>query len=61
MKMKLDTRSSAALVALSALTAVAHAEDALYSQRLQKRGLDADGNYNICKFIRRLAVWLSLT
>jgi hypothetical protein len=39
--------ASASLVALSALTSVA-AEDVLYSRRLQKRGIDADGNFNMC-------------
>ena len=37
------------LLALSALTAVSQAEDALYSRRMTKRGIDAEGNYNICE------------
>ncbi|KAF1850105.1 5`-nucleotidase protein-like protein [Cucurbitaria berberidis CBS 394.84] len=41
---------SASLVALSALTAASYAEDALYSKRLAKRGLDAQGNFNISFF-----------
>lgn len=44
--MKHFTRS----LALSALTLGAAAEDALYSRRLAKRGLDAEGNYNISFF-----------
>jgi hypothetical protein len=47
--MKFTSGSSAALIAVSALAAVAQAEDALYSKRMVKRGIDADGNYNICK------------
>jgi len=46
--MKFATRSSISFAALSALVAVAQAEDALYSKRMVKRGIDADGNYNIC-------------
>ena len=48
-KMKFATRSSVSFAALSALVTVAQAEDALYSKRMAKRGIDADGNYNICK------------
>jgi hypothetical protein len=47
-KMKFATGSNAGLVAFSALTAIAQAEDSLYSKRMVKRGIDADGNYNIC-------------
>jgi len=50
--MKFATRSSASLIAVSALAAIAQAEDALYSKRMVKRGIDADGNYNICKSAR---------
>ena len=50
-KMKFATRSSVSFAALSALVAVAQAEDALYSKRMAKRGIDADGNYNICKSV----------
>lgn len=47
--MRFSTASS--VIALSALTAVsqAEAEDALYSRRIAKRDIDADGNYNICQ------------
>jgi hypothetical protein len=48
-RMKFATGSSASLIAVSALAAIAQAEDALYSKRMVKRGIDADGNYNICK------------
>jgi hypothetical protein len=47
--MKFATRSSVPLVALSALTAAAQVEDVLHSKRMVKRGIDAEGNYNICK------------
>lgn len=47
--MKFSTRTSASLIALSALTVVAHEEETLYSRRMTKRGIDAQGNYNICK------------
>ncbi|UPX20480.1 5'-nucleotidase [Ascochyta rabiei] len=42
----------ASVIALSALTAVsqAQAEDALYSRRIAKRDVDAEGNYNISFF-----------
>jgi 2',3'-cyclic-nucleotide 2'-phosphodiesterase (5'-nucleotidase family) len=46
--MKFSTRSGVPL-ALLALTPATQAEDALYSRRLAKRGLDEQGNYNICK------------
>jgi hypothetical protein len=36
-------------VALS--TFAAAQEDALYSRRMAKRGIDADGNFNICESI----------
>jgi len=48
--MKFATGSSASLIAVSALAAIAQAEDALYSKRMVKRGIDADGNYNISFF-----------
>jgi hypothetical protein len=32
-----------------ALSTLAAAEDALYSRRMTKRGIDADGNFNICE------------
>jgi tRNA A37 threonylcarbamoyladenosine modification protein TsaB len=47
--MKFATGSGVPLIALSALTAAAQAEDVLHSKRMVKRGIDADGNYNICK------------
>jgi len=47
--MKFTTAPGASLVALSALSTLAQAEDVLYSKRMVKRGLDQDGNYNICK------------
>jgi hypothetical protein len=34
-----------------ALSTLAAAEDALYSRRMTKRGIDADGNFNICESI----------
>lgn len=46
--MKFPTQSTIPL-ALSVLAGFCHAEDSLYSQRLSKRGLDAQGNFNICK------------
>jgi hypothetical protein len=45
--MKFPMRSGVPL-ALAALAAVSSAEEALYSKRMAKRGLDAQGNYNIC-------------
>ncbi|KAF2123860.1 5'-nucleotidase precursor [Dothidotthia symphoricarpi CBS 119687] len=48
--MKFSTRASAPFIALSALSAVAQAEDVLHSRRMTKRGIDADGNYNISFF-----------
>lgn len=47
--MKFSTRASLPLVVLSALIAVSNADDVLYSRRMAKRGIDANGNYNICK------------
>lgn len=47
--MKFSAGSSIPL-ALSALVAVSAAEDSLYSSRLSKRGLDAQGNFNISFF-----------
>ncbi|KAF2744756.1 5'-nucleotidase [Sporormia fimetaria CBS 119925] len=41
---------ASALVALAATTSVAQAEDVLLSRRIAKRGLDAEGNYNISFF-----------
>jgi hypothetical protein len=43
--MRFAMRSSVPL-ALAALATISQAEESLYS----KRGLDAQGNYNICKF-----------
>lgn len=54
--MKFTTGSSASLVAFSAMAAIAQAEDALYSKRMLKRGIDEDGNYNICKLVLSLLV-----
>lgn len=48
-RMKFATGSSTSLIAVSALAAFVQAEDALYSKRMVKRGIDAEGNYNICK------------
>ncbi|XP_014557964.1 hypothetical protein COCVIDRAFT_36588 [Bipolaris victoriae FI3] len=48
--MKFNTAPGASLVALSALSTLAQAEDVLYSKRMVKRGLDQDGNYNISFF-----------
>ncbi|EFQ92816.1 hypothetical protein PTNB73_09054 [Pyrenophora teres f. teres] len=48
--MKFATRSSVSLAALSTLVAIAQAEDVLYSKRMVKRGIDANGNYNISFF-----------
>jgi hypothetical protein len=48
-KMKFSTGSSVPLIALSAMTVVARVEESLYSKRMVKRGIDAEGNYNICK------------
>ena len=59
--MKFATGSSASLVAFSAVAAIAQAEDALYSKRMLKRGIDEDGNYNICKLVLWLLVSRSLT
>ncbi|KAF1993453.1 5`-nucleotidase protein-like protein [Amniculicola lignicola CBS 123094] len=39
--------STSSLLAVSAVTAVAFAEDVLHSRRMMKRGIDAEGNYNI--------------
>jgi hypothetical protein len=36
-------------LALSALATIAQAEESLYSKRMTKRGIDSQGNYNICK------------
>jgi hypothetical protein len=47
-RMKFATGSSVPLIVLSALTAAAQVEDVLHSKRMVKRGIDADGNYNIC-------------
>ncbi|CAO2647518.1 Nn.00g084400.m01.CDS01 [Neocucurbitaria sp. VM-36] len=46
--MKFSTPSSS--IALLALTALSQAEEVLYSRRLAKRGIDAQGNYNISFF-----------
>ncbi|KAF2794299.1 Metallo-dependent phosphatase [Melanomma pulvis-pyrius CBS 109.77] len=48
--MRISAKSSVPLIALSALAGVAQAEDVLHSQRLAKRGIDAEGNYNISFF-----------
>ncbi|KAH4069959.1 hypothetical protein HBI49_131460 [Parastagonospora nodorum] len=47
--MRFSTRSSVPF-ALLALAATSSAEEALYSRRMAKRGLDAQGNYNISFF-----------
>jgi hypothetical protein len=39
------------LLALSALGLATANEDALYTKRHMKRGLDCEGNYNICEFL----------
>jgi hypothetical protein len=59
--MKFATGSNAGLVAFSALTAIAQAEDSLYSKRMVKRGIDADGNYNICMSTCLIPTLLLLT
>jgi len=46
--MKFSTRTSLPL-AFSALATLSQAEESLYSRRMTKRGIDAQGNYNICK------------
>jgi len=46
--MRFSTRSCVPF-ALLALAATSSAEEALYSRRMAKRGLDAQGNYNICE------------
>jgi 5'-nucleotidase len=46
--MRFSTRTTLPL-ALSALAAASPTEESLYSKRLTKRGIDAQGNYNICK------------
>jgi hypothetical protein len=58
--MRLLNHAGARLMTLLALTAsVTQAkEDALYSHRLTKRGIDADGNYNICKYHISASVYL---
>jgi 5'-nucleotidase len=43
----------AAVLALT--STMAQAEDVLYSRRMMKRGIDAEGNYNICSFLPVLA------
>jgi hypothetical protein len=48
-EMKFATWSSVPLFALSGLTAAVQIEDVLHSKRIVKRGIDAEGNYNICK------------
>jgi hypothetical protein len=45
------TASSSVPIALLALAATSLAEESLYSRRMAKRGIDAQGNYNICKLI----------
>jgi hypothetical protein len=47
--MKFPIRSSVTL-ALTALATVSHAEESLYSRRMAKRGIDAQGNYNVCEY-----------
>ncbi|KAH7069818.1 Metallo-dependent phosphatase-like protein [Paraphoma chrysanthemicola] len=47
--MKFSTRTTLPL-ALSALAAASPAEESLYSKRMTKRGIDAQGNYNISFF-----------
>ncbi|ORY10933.1 Metallo-dependent phosphatase-like protein [Clohesyomyces aquaticus] len=47
--MRVSERRGCLITAL-ALTSVVHCEDVLHSQRLTKRGIDADGNYNISFF-----------
>jgi 2',3'-cyclic-nucleotide 2'-phosphodiesterase (5'-nucleotidase family) len=49
--MKFPMRSSISL-ALTALATISQAEQSLYSRRMAKRGIDAQGNYNVCKFTR---------
>jgi hypothetical protein len=45
-------------LALAAVASVASAEDVLYSSRLSKRGIDAQGHFNMCtQVIPRNAPW----
>jgi 2',3'-cyclic-nucleotide 2'-phosphodiesterase (5'-nucleotidase family) len=48
--MKFPMRTTVPL-ALTALAAVSQAEESLYSRRMSKRGIDAQGNYNICEYV----------
>ena len=41
--------TAASVIAVSALAVVSQAQDTIYSRRMAKRDIDADGNYNICK------------
>ena len=51
------------LIIVSLLSSTTFAEDVLYSRRhgLAKRGLDADGNYNICEDLANCSESCSLT
>ncbi|OAL44691.1 Metallo-dependent phosphatase [Pyrenochaeta sp. DS3sAY3a] len=48
--MKFSTRASVPFIAVSALASASNAEDSLYSKRMVKRGIDAQGNYNVSFF-----------
>ncbi|KAF1828500.1 Metallo-dependent phosphatase [Decorospora gaudefroyi] len=48
--MKFSGGSNLLFLALSTLTAAARAEDVLHSKRMVKRGIDAEGNFNISFF-----------
>jgi hypothetical protein len=58
--MKFPMQSTLPL-ALTALAVVTSAEEALYSRRMMKRGIDAQGNYNICKMAMDITVDRLLT
>lgn len=53
--MKFSKGSSVPLLALSAVTVVAQTEDSLFSKRMVKRGIDAEGNFNMCMFAWQMA------
>lgn len=46
----MKTSISCAVAALAAAGSVL-ADDVLYSQRLSKRFIDADGHYNMCEYL----------
>lgn len=48
-QLKMGKVKTASLLVLSALGLVAAKEDVLYTKRHTKRGLESNGNYNICE------------